>query len=135
MERGEDTALFAQSMLLCVVVRCASGVPEGGPSEAFIMEIVERVKKGEGLDCPICMECAEDAVLSPCAHSFCRECILTAWQGKAEGSCPTCRKEFQKKDLITVPRTNRFTLDVHKNWTESVKVRGARRQYCFAVSI
>jgi len=62
------------------------------------MEIVEKVKNGEGLDCPICMECAEDAVLSPCAHSFCRECILTAWQGKAEGSCPTCRRECSPQE-------------------------------------
>ncbi len=42
-------------------------------------------------ECPICLEAADDAVLTPCAHSMCRECLLAAWQAANSQACPVCR--------------------------------------------
>ncbi|KAG0483181.1 hypothetical protein HPP92_011265 [Vanilla planifolia] len=92
------------------------------PSKAYIMEVVKDLRKGEEGECPICLEAFEDAVLTPCAHRMCRECILTSWRGIACGLCPVCRTTVNKQDLITAPTNSRFQVDVDKNWVESSKV-------------
>lgn len=61
------------------------------PSRAFVQEVVEELRKGEGGECPICLEAFEDAVLTPCAHRICRECLLASWQSHTSGLCPVCR--------------------------------------------
>ncbi|VAI55354.1 unnamed protein product [Triticum turgidum subsp. durum] len=91
------------------------------PSKAYIEEVVQELRKGEG-ECPICLEAFEDAVLTPCAHRLCRECILSSWQSPAAGLCPVCRKSMTKQDLITAPTNSRFQIDVEKNWVESSKI-------------
>ncbi|VAI43758.1 unnamed protein product [Triticum turgidum subsp. durum] len=91
------------------------------PSKAYIEEVVQELQKGEG-ECPICLEAFEDAVLTPCAHRLCRECILSSWQSPAAGLCPVCRKSMTKQDLITAPTNSRFQVDVEKNWVESSKI-------------
>ncbi|XP_044418721.1 DNA repair protein RAD5A isoform X2 [Triticum aestivum] len=91
------------------------------PSKAYIEEVVQELQKGEG-ECPICLEAFEDAVLTPCAHRLCRECILSSWQSPSAGLCPVCRKSMTKQDLITAPTNSRFQVDVEKNWVESSKI-------------
>lgn len=58
---------------------------------AFVQEVVEELRKGEQGECPICLEAFEDAVLTPCAHRLCRECLLASWRNSASGLCPVCR--------------------------------------------
>ena len=60
------------------------------PSRAYIEEVVQELQKGEG-ECPICLEAFEDAVLTPCAHRLCRECLLSSWRSATAGLCPVCR--------------------------------------------
>lgn len=60
------------------------------PSRAYIEEVVQELQKGEG-ECPICLEAFEDAVLTPCAHRLCRECLLSSWRSTTAGLCPVCR--------------------------------------------
>lgn len=91
------------------------------PSRAYIEEVVQELQKGEG-ECPICLEAFEDAVLTPCAHRLCRECLLSSWRSASAGLCPVCRKSMSKQDLITAPTDNRFQIDVEKNWVESSKI-------------
>ncbi|KAI3679436.1 hypothetical protein L2E82_51347 [Cichorium intybus] len=92
------------------------------PSKAYIQEVVEELKKGEQGECPICLEAFEDAVLTPCAHRLCRECLLSSWRTPTSGLCPVCRKTVSKQELITAPTDSRFRVDVEKNWVESSKV-------------
>ncbi|XP_010912212.1 DNA repair protein RAD5A isoform X1 [Elaeis guineensis] len=92
------------------------------PSRAYIKEVVEELRKGEEGECPICLEAFEDAVLTPCAHRLCRECLLASWRSTMSGLCPVCRKSMNKQDLITAPTDNRFQIDIEKNWVESSKV-------------
>uniref|UniRef100_A0A5B7BJ23 SWI/SNF-related matrix-associated actin-dependent regulator of chromatin subfamily A member 3-like 3 n=1 Tax=Davidia involucrata TaxID=16924 RepID=A0A5B7BJ23_DAVIN len=92
------------------------------PSRAYIEEVVEGIRRGENAECPICLEYADDPVLTPCAHQMCRECLLSSWRTPSTGLCPICRQLLKKTDLITCPSENRFRVDVEKNWKESSKV-------------
>lgn len=67
------------------------GEESGVPSRAYIKEVVEELQKGEQGECPICLEAFEDAILTPCAHRLCRECLLASWRNATSGSCPVCR--------------------------------------------
>lgn len=60
-------------------------------SRAYVQEVLEELRKGEGGECPICLEVFEDAVLTPCAHRLCRECLLSSWRNASSGLCPVCR--------------------------------------------
>ncbi|CAL9763401.1 unnamed protein product, partial [Musa acuminata subsp. burmannicoides] len=66
-------------------------------------------------ECPICIEAYEDAVLTPCAHRLCRECLFASWRSALSGLCLVCRKIINKQDLITAPTDRRFQIDVEKN--------------------
>lgn len=61
------------------------------PSRAYVEEVVEELCKEEQGECPICLEAFEDAVLTPCAHRLCRECLLASWRNATSGLCPVCR--------------------------------------------
>ncbi|KAL6899143.1 hypothetical protein ACP4OV_005801 [Aristida adscensionis] len=125
MSRG-DTQEFADlNKLAKRFLHGGNGAVNGDssclPSKAYIEEVVQELQKGEG-ECPICLEAFEDAVLTPCAHRLCRECLLSSWRSAAAGLCPVCRKSMSKQDLITAPTDNRFRIDVDKNWVESSKI-------------
>ncbi|KAK3043438.1 hypothetical protein RJ639_002017 [Escallonia herrerae] len=92
------------------------------PTRAYVEEVVEGIRKGENTECPICLESADDPVLTPCAHRMCRECLLSSWRSPAIGLCPICRQLLKKNELITCPSENRFRVDINKNWKESSKV-------------
>ncbi|PWA38660.1 DNA/RNA helicase protein [Artemisia annua] len=92
------------------------------PSKAYIEEVVDDLRRGENTECPICLESADDAVLTPCAHRMCRECLLSSWRSPVQGLCPICRQNLRKTDLITCPSDSKFRVDVEKNWKESSKV-------------
>ncbi|CAK9174744.1 unnamed protein product [Ilex paraguariensis] len=92
------------------------------PSEAYVQEVVEGLRQGENTECPICLESADDPVLTPCAHRMCRECLFSCWRTPSCGLCPICRQLIKKTELITCPSANRFRVDVEKNWKESSKV-------------
>lgn len=92
------------------------------PSAAYIEEVVDGIRHGESTECPICMESADDPVLTPCAHRMCRECLLSSWRSPATGLCPICRQVIKKTELITCPSESRFQIDIEKDWKESSKV-------------
>lgn len=100
----------------------SSTAKQTGPTHAYIEEVVDGIRKGENTECPICMEYADDPVLTPCAHRMCRECLLSSWRTPTTGLCPICRQLLKKTDLITCPTENQFWVDVDTNWKESSKV-------------
>lgn len=126
MSRGDTQDYADLDKLAKRFLRGGGGTAEGEgkvvPSRAYIQEVVEELKKGEQGECPICLEAFEDAVLTPCAHRLCRECLLSSWRNAASGLCPVCRKMVSRQDLITAPTESRFQIDVEKNWVESTKV-------------
>ncbi|RDY08011.1 DNA repair protein RAD5A, partial [Mucuna pruriens] len=126
MSRG-DTQEFADlnklaKRFLRGTYNAFEGEVKDVPSRAYVQEVVEELRKGEQGECPICLEAFEDAVLTPCAHRLCRECLLASWRNATSGLCPVCRKTIGRQDLITAPTENRFQVDIEKNWVESCKV-------------
>lgn len=70
------------------------GGPEGvgnRPTKAFVEEVVKDLQSGQKGECPICLESVEDAVLTPCAHCMCRDCLYASWRSYGGGPCPICR--------------------------------------------
>lgn len=44
-----------------------------------------------GNECVVCLDSFDDAVLTGCAHQFCRECILGCIGNMSAAPCPICR--------------------------------------------
>ena len=60
----------------------------------------------ELIECPVCLEATaeNDIALTPCAHIFCAECILSCLHGLSStreptGKCPECRETINKSEL------------------------------------
>ena len=75
-------------------------------------------------ECPVCLEPPEDAVITPCAHTFCRECILGVFGRGALAHCPLCRETVAREQLLTVPRASRFAVNIddEEHWRTSSKI-------------
>ncbi|KAE8731199.1 SWI/SNF-related matrix-associated actin-dependent regulator of chromatin subfamily A member [Hibiscus syriacus] len=69
---------------------------QNAPTKAYIEEVVDGIRRVENTECPICMESADDPVLTPCAHRMCRECLLSSWRTPTVGLCPICRTVLKK---------------------------------------
>ncbi|KAK4482804.1 hypothetical protein RD792_009974 [Penstemon davidsonii] len=93
-----------------------------GPSRAYVEEVVEGLKNGGNAECPICLEAADDPVLTPCAHRMCRECLIMSWSNPPAGQCPICRQNLKESDLITCPSGGKSRIDGENNWKESSKI-------------
>lgn len=70
------------------------------PTKAFVEEVVKDLQSGEKGECPICLESVDDAVLTPCAHSMCRDCLYASWRSYGGGPCPICRYFYSSKLFI-----------------------------------
>ena len=73
-------------------------------------------------ECPICLEPPEDAVVTACAHTYCRECILGCIGHGQSTQCPMCREVVTRESLLTLPRANRFAVDLETQWRSSAKL-------------
>ena len=81
-------------------------------AEALTPDVVERIKEQGNIECPICMDSADNAtIFTPCGHSTCSECfakISDPAQGIAEGQgadtheikCPSCRAKVVPSKVI-----------------------------------
>lgn len=54
------------------------------------------------LICGICANVLQDAVITPCGHSFCQQCLETWLESSETDTCPTCRTTTLVFDLIPV---------------------------------
>ncbi|KAL1191304.1 DNA repair protein RAD5B [Cardamine amara subsp. amara] len=100
----------------------SDSVSQKAPSLAYIEEVIQDLRDGNSQECPICLESADDPILTPCAHRMCRECLLSSWRSSSCGLCPICRTILKKTELISCPTDSIFRVDVVKNWKESSKV-------------
>ena len=73
---------------------------ENSPDEAEAVEAARaagaagaggKAAEAEGEECVICLDAFDDAVLTGCAHQFCRECILGCIGTMSCTPCPVCR--------------------------------------------
>lgn len=52
--------------------------------------------------CSICAGVLEEAVITPCGHSFCNECLHIWLDRPNTNSCPSCRSDISVVDIIPV---------------------------------
>eukprot|EP00181_Compsopogon_caeruleus_P002274 CAMPEP_0184681504 /NCGR_PEP_ID=MMETSP0312-20130426/4497_1 /TAXON_ID=31354 /ORGANISM="Compsopogon coeruleus, Strain SAG 36.94" /LENGTH=1081 /DNA_ID=CAMNT_0027132403 /DNA_START=149 /DNA_END=3394 /DNA_ORIENTATION=- len=90
--------------------------------KAFVRNVLDDVQGVQSLECSICLEVMEDAVFTSCAHSACRECVLSLFGKRETASCHVCRGLIRRDEIITAPRASRFSVDIVKNWVPSVKL-------------
>ncbi len=48
------------------------------------------------LRCSICLEDLNEALMLPCSHRFCRECV----ENVKNGACPLCKQAFVKRQMV-----------------------------------
>lgn len=93
---------------------------DSGTTPQYLHEIADKVQGGEDLECPICLDIIEDAVMAPCAHVMCRICAYT--QVDQNANCPLCKRPLRQHELKTVPRESKFSFDITQNWVSSAKI-------------
>ncbi|PQM40972.1 putative SWI/SNF-related matrix-associated actin-dependent regulator of chromatin subfamily A member 3-like 3 [Prunus yedoensis var. nudiflora] len=81
------------------------------PTQAYVEEVVESIRRGENKECPICLELADDPGVSSLKLA-----------DTSTGRCPICRQWLKYTDLIACPSESRFQANTEGNWTESSKV-------------
>ena len=91
-----------------------------GFNEKYFEEIVRKLRRNEIENCPVCLGDLEDAVITLCLHVTCRLCMVRALE--SSGMCPLCRKMLNKEDFMTVPRENKFEIDLDSKYKRSSKM-------------
>ena len=84
-----------ESQGLCEKIQ--SGLP------ASIPGLLQRL--GQELTCPICLGILQDAIVSPCQHSFCRACVerMLRVNQKTDGACPICKLPLSRRSVRPSP--------------------------------
>ena len=91
-------------------------------------------------ECPICLETPEIhvAVCTPCAHVFCRECLIDYLNKNApksssrrvqtcpDGNCPTCNEAIDVKDIIALYKNADGKTETHYLFVESTDSKSTR---------
>ena len=67
-------------------------------TEEYYKNLEKTIKNSTEVECSICFCDIESMTMTKCGHVFCTECIHTVENLK----CPTCSKQYLKKDLIVV---------------------------------
>lgn len=63
---------------------------------------LNNVSQDEAEECSICFDAFEQAVTTPCNHTFCAKCI-NDWLNNNQ-NCPICRKECRTQDLTALKK-------------------------------
>eukprot|EP00268_Persea_americana_P041041 TRINITY_DN4086_c1_g2_i3.p1 TRINITY_DN4086_c1_g2~~TRINITY_DN4086_c1_g2_i3.p1 ORF type:complete len:431 (-),score=57.05 TRINITY_DN4086_c1_g2_i3:265-1557(-) len=57
---------------------------------------------GDDVECAVCFSAPTEAIITSCAHIFCRYCILKSLQCR-NSDCPLCRNPLSKSNLFPAP--------------------------------
>ncbi|RLN78962.1 hypothetical protein BBJ28_00011788 [Nothophytophthora sp. Chile5] len=76
----------------------------GGLTASYIQSVIAQVEDGlESQECPICLDPPQKAVLTPCAHVLCDECLRESLANDPESSCPVCRAVVDMDQVFALP--------------------------------
>lgn len=108
------------------VQRCQPCEDGGATEDASVGDSADGTAgdEEEREECPVCLEPPDDAVITSCAHTFCRECILACLGHAKQVMCPLCRELISRDKLFTVPRASRFSFEPSAagRWRSSAKL-------------
>ena len=87
----------------------AAPAPSSARGEADLLELM----RGQ-LTCPLCLDVFDDPACLPCAHTFCRDCILHSFERKdGKHACPVCRLPCRKKSILPAS-TTRAIVEIYR---------------------
>jgi len=84
------------------------------------IDVVNRIKEAGAIECPICMDLAENAtIFTPCGHSTCSECFTRIQEPTHDGEggeggnikCPNCRGKVDPKKVTDYNSFKRVHVD------------------------
>jgi DNA repair protein RAD5 len=78
------------------------------------------------MECPICCDVIEDGVITTCLHMACRSCLRCWFETKL--ACPVCRSRLTNQDYFTLPRENKFLVNISKEFVRSSKLSAVMSQ-------
>ncbi|CAK7356268.1 unnamed protein product [Dovyalis caffra] len=84
------------------------------PTLAYIEEVVEGIRR-EKMRVSICMESANDPLLTSCTHWIYGECLISCRRTPISGICPIRQTQLQGNDLITYQTESKFRVDVEND--------------------
>jgi hypothetical protein len=119
--RADDDKRFVQKMFqllseerkACAVIRDGDGPKRttGVSGGALELPPVPADAINPTDDCPVCTEPISHAVVLPCRHCFCHECLL-ATLGGGDHRCALCRVAMTSVQVATVKRVCQVVHDV-----------------------
>ena len=63
-------------------------------------QLRDLIRAGVTEDCSVCLDDLKSPVITPCGHVFCRPCIERVLDTQKPPTCPLCRNQMQKKQLL-----------------------------------
>ncbi|KAJ8566693.1 hypothetical protein ON010_g6429 [Phytophthora cinnamomi] len=76
----------------------------GGLTTSYIQSVIAQVEDGlESQECPICLDPPQNAVLTPCAHVLCDQCLRDSLANDPENGCPVCRTVVDLVKVFKLP--------------------------------
>ncbi|KAE9121709.1 DNA repair protein [Phytophthora fragariae] len=76
----------------------------GGLTASYIQSVIAQVEDGlESQECPICLDPPQNAVLTPCAHVLCDQCLRDSLANDPENGCPVCRTVVDMAKVFKLP--------------------------------
>lgn len=78
------------------------GYAEAASSPELLQKLLSVLQSGDEFDCPICLSPPSMAVITKCAHVYCRRCIEKSLV-RDKQQCPLCRASLTAADLVTAP--------------------------------
>ncbi|CAN8074028.1 unnamed protein product [Agarophyton chilense] len=97
---------------------------DAGSSAEYVEKVFKDAQSGEmgkTSQCPLCLDVIDDPVApKECGHPACRMCMTESL--KRANKCPVCRIPISRESVVTLPRKNRFSVDLSKKWRSSAKI-------------
>ncbi|ETP52315.1 hypothetical protein F442_02621 [Phytophthora nicotianae P10297] len=98
----------------------------GGLTASYIQSVIAQVEDGlDSQECPICLDPPQDAVLTPCAHVLCNQCLRDSLANDPDNGCPVCRTVVDMAKVFKLPPPKTQSDDTKANSSvdnNSVKV-------------
>ncbi|XP_028975878.2 helicase-like transcription factor isoform X1 [Esox lucius] len=105
-----------------------TGVVTATPAE-LRERLIERLRlvlgSGSDEECPVCLSSVRLAVITHCAHVYCRPCIAEVLRTEQEPArCPLCRGPIKASELVEFPQEVEEEAGGYpsENWRSSSKV-------------
>ncbi|XP_074276766.1 putative SWI/SNF-related matrix-associated actin-dependent regulator of chromatin subfamily A member 3-like 1 [Silene latifolia] len=99
----------------------ADNVQDVSNNPELLEKMMLLLQDSEDFDCPICISPPTDAVITCCAHIYCRSCIIKTLK-RTKPSCPMCRHPISESDLYTAPPSENSTTGTSSKLSSKVSV-------------